>query len=312
MVFTIRETLRILYAKCDTWLRAGGKFLLAFISFLTIRSSMGQMELLNDTIILLILSLTASFLPFNAIVLFGTILILGHLYALSIPALIVGGGVLLIVLLLYFGLAPGHALSLILMPLALALKVPLLIPLAFGLLSTPLSGFGMAAGTIGYYSLKTILQVEGAAQAAEAEISNLAFQEQLLADVQQILNALVDNSQMVLTLIAILATLVVVFAVRSMEMSYAWQLAVGTGTLIFLVVKVFGIFTLNMIFSVPEMVIGTVVPVIAAIFLQLWFFDLDYRRTEKVQFEDDEYYYYVTAVPKRKREKERTVDEWTQ
>ena len=27
-------------------------------------------------------------------------------------------------------------------------------------------------------------------------------------------------------------------------------------------------------------------------------FNLDYSRTEKVQFEDDEYYYYVKAVPK--------------
>lgn len=27
-------------------------------------------------------------------------------------------------------------------------------------------------------------------------------------------------------------------------------------------------------------------------------FNLDYARTEKVQFEDDEYYYYVKAVPK--------------
>ena len=40
------------------------------------------------------------------------------------------------------------------------------------------------------------------------------------------------------------------------------------------------------------------------------FMNLDYARTENVQFEDDEYYYYVTAVPKRKQE--RSVDEWTQ
>ena len=31
---------------------------------------------------------------------------------------------------------------------------------------------------------------------------------------------------------------------------------------------------------------------------QFLFFDLDYSRTERVQFEDDEYYYYVKAVPK--------------
>ena len=32
--------------------------------------------------------------------------------------------------------------------------------------------------------------------------------------------------------------------------------------------------------------------------LQFLFFNLDYTRTERVQFEDDEYYYYVKAVPK--------------
>lgn len=32
--------------------------------------------------------------------------------------------------------------------------------------------------------------------------------------------------------------------------------------------------------------------------LKFFCFNLDYSRTERVQFEDDEYYYYVKAVPK--------------
>ena len=32
--------------------------------------------------------------------------------------------------------------------------------------------------------------------------------------------------------------------------------------------------------------------------MELVFFSVDYSRTERVQFEDDEYYYYVKAVPK--------------
>ena len=35
-----------------------------------------------------------------------------------------------------------------------------------------------------------------------------------------------------------------------------------------------------------------------AVVLQFFVFNVDYSRTEKVQFEDDEYYYYVKAVPK--------------
>ena len=35
--------------------------------------------------------------------------------------------------------------------------------------------------------------------------------------------------------------------------------------------------------------------------------NLDYARTENVQFEDDEYYYYVKAVPKKMIAKEEKV-----
>lgn len=38
-------------------------------------------------------------------------------------------------------------------------------------------------------------------------------------------------------------------------------------------------------------------------------FNLDYSRTEKVQFEDDEYYYYVKAVPKVNPFFEREADQ---
>ena len=46
------------------------------------------------------------------------------------------------------------------------------------------------------------------------------------------------------------------------------------------------------------MIVGSLVSAVLAFILQLVVFSLDYTRTEYVQFEDDEYYYYVKAVPK--------------
>ena len=37
---------------------------------------------------------------------------------------------------------------------------------------------------------------------------------------------------------------------------------------------------------------------LVGVILNYFVLDLDYSRIEKVQFEDDDYYYYVTAVPK--------------
>ena len=195
------------------------------------------------------------------------------------------------------------------MPLAIEWQVPLLLPIAFGLLSTPLSGFGMAAGTVGYYSVRTILQVPVTGGGTDS-IAGASSAEVLLFELQTLLKALTQEGEMILTLIAVLAVLILVFAIRKMEIKYAWRMAVGTGTVIFLTVELLGAWILDISMDPVGLAVGTVISVLAGILLQLFFFDLDYRSTEKLQFEDDEYYYYVTAVPKRKRE--RTVDEWTQ
>ena len=45
-------------------------------------------------------------------------------------------------------------------------------------------------------------------------------------------------------------------------------------------------------------IIGTVIAAFISLGIEFFAFNLDYSRTEKVQFEDDDYYYYVKAVPK--------------
>ena len=44
--------------------------------------------------------------------------------------------------------------------------------------------------------------------------------------------------------------------------------------------------------------ISLLISILIGLLLQFFCFNLDYTRTERVQFEDDEYYYYVKAVPK--------------
>ena len=44
--------------------------------------------------------------------------------------------------------------------------------------------------------------------------------------------------------------------------------------------------------------LGSILALAVAKVIEFFRFCVDYSRTEKVQFEDDEYYYYVKAVPK--------------
>ena len=50
--------------------------------------------------------------------------------------------------------------------------------------------------------------------------------------------------------------------------------------------------------SVLSLVLGTLVAILIAKVIEFFAFNVDYTRTEYLQFEDDEYYYFVKAVPK--------------
>ena len=47
-----------------------------------------------------------------------------------------------------------------------------------------------------------------------------------------------------------------------------------------------------------QLILGTLVSIVIAMAVEFFVFSVDYSRTEYAQFEDDEYYYYVKAIPK--------------
>ena len=65
-----------------------------------------------------------------------------------------------------------------------------------------------------------------------------------------------------------------------------------------IVLFLIGSVTLSIEVSIGSILIESVVGVLIAALLQFWKGIVDYQRTEILQFEDDDYYYYVKAVPK--------------
>ena len=50
--------------------------------------------------------------------------------------------------------------------------------------------------------------------------------------------------------------------------------------------------------SLISLIVFTVIAVLIGIVLEFFVFGGDYTRTERLEYEDDDYYYYVKAVPK--------------
>lgn len=160
-----------------------------------------------------------------------------------------------------------------------------------GLLRTPASAASIVSGTVMFYFLKGIKENEAVLSAVE-EDSNAAS-KMVVA-----INQLLGNKEMYLVLATFIVILLVVYVVRRLSIDYAWTVASLAGILIGLTVLISGFVMLGIKGQIVWIIVGGVISTVIALIQQFLFFNLDYSRTERVQFEDDEYYYYVKAVPK--------------
>ena len=60
----------------------------------------------------------------------------------------------------------------------------------------------------------------------------------------------------------------------------------------------FGNSRMDVNLSVGSIIVGILVSMVLAFVFEFFVFAVDYTRTEYLQFQDDDYYYYVKAVPK--------------
>ncbi len=92
-----------------------------------------------------------------------------------------------------------------------------------------------------------------------------------------------------------------VFIIRSLPVDYAFLLALLLGAVLMGGFLVLGGGKLGV--SVAEQIVGLLLSLLLGALYLVLFHNADYRGSERLQFEDEEYYYYVKAVPKRQSEK---------
>ena len=106
------------------------------------------------------------------------------------------------------------------------------------------------------------------------------------------------TTEMIFTIVVFMMVLVIVYCIKRMSINNSWTTAIVVGGGVELVLFIAGGLIIKTSQSMTEIVIGCIVSILLSFVLQFFVFSVDYSRTEHTQFEDDEYYYYVKAVPK--------------
>jgi hypothetical protein len=292
----IKQMIRSFYIRFEMWITPLWKFLLSLIMLLTINSHVGYLAALKPLPIVLMMALLCSFMPVGFMALVGSFYIFGHLYAVSIETLGVTLVLFLLMFLLYFRFSPGDTVVLILMPLLFLLKIPYLLPLALGLVASPLSIAAVSCGVVIYYLLayvQTNATIMGASSVASSEEDT-----EIIVQLRTFLTGFLTNKEMWVMVAAFAMVIVVVYLLRRLSIDHSWKIAILSGAVLNLIALLIGDFMYDIQISFLGVVIGIFFSAILCFGLEFFFFQLDYTRTERVQFEDDDYYYYVKAVPK--------------
>ena len=289
-LLVLREQLKRFYGKYEVYITPALKFLLAFVSFTMINQTIGYMSALNSMAIVLILALLCSFLPMNLTVVLAAGVALAHLYAFSLECAVVALAVFLLMFILYFRFSPKDTVVVLLTPLFFILKIPYVVPIAMGLIGTPASAVSVACGVIVYYVIGYMSE--------SASVLNTFDAEGAVEKFRYIIDGVLGNKTMLMVVTAFAVTIIVVYFIRRLSVDYAWTIAIITGALVDILILLFGDLMFNTNVSIVGLIFGSVISVLLIKVLEFFVFNVDYSRTEMVQFEDDEYYYYVKAVPK--------------
>ena len=286
----LKQYIKRFYIKYETYITYVWKFLLALVSIMVINNKLGYMDALTNIAIVMMASLLCAILPANFIVFISAAFIIGHLYSLAIECALIATVIFLLMFLLYFRFSPKDTLAVLFTPIFFFMHIPYVMPLAMGLLGTPASVVSVSFGLVisymlSYFSSNATSFGSDGVEAAANEFST-------------IVNGIVGNKEMLVMIVVFAIVLVLVYIIRRSSVDHSWKIAIAAGAVSLIICILVGDMVNDTQISIGGVIVGTIVSALLMLVLEFFAFNLDYSRTEKVQFEDDEYYYYVKAVPK--------------
>lgn len=289
-LLVFKERLKAFYGRHSFVVDAVRKFFFSLVVFILLNHNLGFHEFLKSPLVLLAVSFLCAFLPVSVMTCLAAVFMMIHLYSVSLELTVITGILVLAVSILYSGFQPGNSVVMVVTPMLFFLKVPFVVPLIIGLSCGLSALIPMCMGVFFYYLLVYAKQNAGVlAGAAAIDITQKYM---------RILNSLLSNELMLLMVLAFAAAAVVVYLIKSLAVAYAWTIAIAAGVVVELAVVFFGNSRMDVNLSVGSMIVGILVSMVLAFVFEFFVFAVDYTRTEYLQFQDDDYYYYVKAVPK--------------
>lgn len=289
VLLELKQKIKSFYSEHDVLLLSLLKFLLGFLLFQGINTSLGFMKPLDNIFVVLILAIICAVLPINAMTVLACVMIITHCYAISVEVAGFAGLLILLLLMLFLRFTSQDNLALVLTPVAFTFKIPVAVPIGSGLLRGPACAIPACCGVVLYSFMQVVQEKSAVLQGKETET---------IQKLQVLLDGLMKNREMWITIVAFIIVLTTVYLISRCSFDYSWRVANASGAVIYIVIMVLGGMFLSVDVDIMGVILAAVFSVLIGLVIEFAVLGVDYSRSEHTQFEDDEYVYYVKAVPK--------------
>lgn len=283
-----RDKLQELYATKSIYIDKAVQFVLALVTFLMINQNIGLMKAVATPVVAVALAVICTFLPLVVTAYVAAGLVIVHLFKLSVGVAAAAALIFVVMFIFYCRFTPKKALLLLVTPVAFMLHIPYVVPVACALVLGPISAVPVVFGTIIYYMIECVRTSATAITSADG----------ITRQISLFVKVVFQDKTLWITAIAFIISIFVVYTVRRLSVDHAWKIAAASGAVVNIVVIVIGDIAFDIHTSYNMLIIGNIAAVVIGFIMEFFLFSVDYSRTERLQFEDDEYYYYVKAIPK--------------
>lgn len=289
-LLTYRDNIKAFFSRYDYIMTPVLKFLLAMVLFFTLNGQFGYMPLLKNGMLLFLLSCICAFLPTETVTGIGGIMIVLQSMQVSLD---VGFLTLSMILIFYCGYMrffTKTGIIVLLVPLCYSCHMLYALPIVLGFLVGPTAIIPAAFGVILYYYENGLGELVNVLAASTEDDS--------VAGYQYIMDILINNKVMIWTFVVFACVILVTYAIYRMSFGNSWIVAFLVGGFLNIVLFLIGSVTLKIDVGTGSVLLGSLVGVLVAVVIQFGKGIVDYQKAELLQFEDDDYYYYVKAIPK--------------
>ena len=268
-LFELKGYLEKYYTRYSKYADKAVQFLLALLTFTFINQNVGFTELTANPIMAVILSVICMLLPMQLTVILATVAFLIQFFTVSTGMAVLALALFVIMYVFYFRFTAKHTIILLLVPVAYMLKVPVVIPIIYGLIGTPICILPISMGTLIFYMVDFVKTNGTLMQTAK----DTKLMEQIATYAQQLLT----NRVMWCMIIALAISFLLVHSVRKMSVDYSWEIAIVAGALGNINVLAYGYIIMDIQLSYIALIVESILAILIALIVKFFVFAVDYR-----------------------------------